>query len=49
MKEFLVWFTLIFGALSSLIFLRRHSDNSPYANGKSTEIALKEEGEEDNN
>ncbi|WMX16045.1 MULTISPECIES: PrsW family intramembrane metalloprotease [unclassified Aureispira] len=40
MKEFLVWFTLIFGVLSSLIFLRRHSNNSPYATGNSTEIDL---------
>jgi len=50
MKEFLIWFTLIFGTLSSLIFLRRHSDNSPYANGNNTEIALDDfEGEEDEN
>lgn len=48
MKEFLVWFTLIFGALSSLIFLRRHSDNSPYAEGNSTEIALDDFEEEEN-
>lgn len=50
MKEFLIWFTLIFGTLSSLVFLRKHSDNSPYADGNSTEIALDlidEEDEED--
>ncbi|CAA6813773.1 MAG: Unknown protein [uncultured Aureispira sp.] len=40
MKEFLVWFTLIFGILASSVFIRRHSDNSPYANGNSMEIDL---------
>jgi RsiW-degrading membrane proteinase PrsW (M82 family) len=45
MKEYLVWFTLIFGTLSSLVFLRKHSDNSPYAN--STEIALDDLREEE--
>lgn len=47
MKEFLVWFTLIFGALSSLLFLQRHTVNSPYADGNTTEIALDDFDEEE--
>lgn len=40
MKESLIWFTLIFGCLTSLIFLKRHEENSPYIDGKDEEIQL---------
>lgn len=34
MKEYLVWFTLITGALVSLVFLKKHEENSPYITDK---------------
>ncbi|BDS15500.1 PrsW family intramembrane metalloprotease [Aureispira anguillae] len=40
MKEFLIWFTLIFGALCSWIFLKRHTPKLPEGTPRSTEIEL---------